>query len=54
MVPYAGLRTDEVIRVALDQTLDVLALAGLEEADEVRDEVGADPLSFHWALPVPQ
>ena len=36
-----------------DQSLDVLALAELEEADEVRDDVSADPLSFHWALPLP-
>ena len=37
-----------VIGVGQDQAWDVLALAEREEADEMTDLIGADPLSFHW------
>jgi hypothetical protein len=41
-----------VVQVAQDSTWDVLALAAQEEADEVRDGVDADPLSFKFNPPL--
>jgi len=35
----------------MNETLDVLALADLEEADEVVDTVTSDPLQFKWGSP---
>ena len=42
-----------MIRVGQDQAWDVLALAEREEADEVTDQIDADPLNFKWVLPIP-
>lgn len=39
--------------MAEDQLYDVLALADREEADEVTDQIGAEPLGFHWTGPLP-
>jgi len=34
-----------------DEARDILALADVEEADEVRGTVIPDPLGFKWAMP---
>jgi hypothetical protein len=39
--------------MAADQVYDVLALAEREEADEVAEAIWADPLGFHWGVPLP-
>ena len=36
----------------MNEALDVLALADVEEADEVVETVSADPLRFGWGSPV--
>ncbi len=36
----------------MNQALDVLALADVEEADEIVDTVIADPLQFKWDSPL--
>lgn len=36
----------------MNETLDVLALADLEEADEIAETFVADPLKFAWGSPV--
>jgi len=47
-------RRNGVIEVGKDQTWDVLALADREEADEVTDLTGADPLNFKWGAALAQ
>jgi hypothetical protein len=35
-----------------DEARDILALAELEEADQVDGLIDADPLSFKWGIPL--
>jgi hypothetical protein len=38
--------------MAQDEARNILRLAELEEADQVKATVDADPLSFRWAVPL--